>query len=137
MDDLQTRQLCYQIIGAAYEVRKNLGRFLYENIYEEAMHIELGMRGIKSSRQVYIPVFYKGHKLKDPYKLDLLVEDKIPIELKTLNTMGSTEFSQIMSYMVFGNFHLRYLMNFKAVDFCVSTVPDDMELFKGIYRIVN
>lgn len=129
--------LTYQIIGAAYEVRKTLGRFLYEEVYEHALQAELKLRGIESRRQVYLPVFYKGICLDKSYRMDLLIEEKIPIELKTMNMMGSREVSQILTYLTLSGLKVGYLMNFWASDFCTSKVPDDMALDKGIYRIVN
>lgn len=132
-DELDT--LTYSILGAAYEVRKNLGKYLYEDVYEMALQAELRFRGIESRRQVYYPVVYKGIRLDKSFKIDLLVEGFIPIELKAIKCMGKEEFSQIMSYLVYGNYDFGYLMNFHARDFSPWKVPKNMVLEKGIYRI--
>lgn len=78
-------------------------------------------------------------RLEKALRIDLLVEDKIPVELKALNFMGLREVSQILEYLKFGEFKLGYLINFKAPDF---TVAKDFDynidyLDKGIYRFVN
>ena len=127
----------YQIIGAAFEVRKRLGPHLYEHTYEQALKIELNLRGIECETQVPISVLYKDIELTNAFRIDLLVDGKIPVELKTLPYMGSYELSQILSYLTFGKFKLGYLINFRAKDFKVSTIPDDSKLEYGIYRVVK
>ena len=139
MDADKLNNLGYKIIGAAYEVRRILGSNLYEASYEQALQLELELRGVHSERQVYFPVYYKGMRLEKALRVDLLVEDKIPVELKALNFMGQREVSQILEYLKFGEFKLGYLINFKAPDF---TVAKDFDynidyLDKGIYRFVN
>lgn len=128
--------MTYKVIGAAYEVRRQLGNFLYEEIYESALQYELESQGIKSERQVYLPVIYKGRKLKDAYKVDLIVENTLPIEIKALPMMGYKEVKQLVSYMHFGKFNIGYLLNFGASDFSVGKCNDDYDLLKGIYRFV-
>ena len=128
-------ELGYQIIGAAYEVHKHLGSFLYENTYEKAFCIELQLRGLKVKPQHYIHVKYKGIEISDSIKADLLVEDKIPIELKAVPHMSGIHLSQLISYLRFGKFEYGYLINFWADDFCTSSVPSDLMMYKGIYRI--
>ena len=110
---------------------------MYEKTYERALQIELSLRNIKCENQVRIPINYKGVVISDAYKVDLLVEGVIPIELKTLPEMGSTELSQILSYLTFGNFQLGYLINFRAEDFIAKPVPKSICLDKGIYRIAK
>lgn len=129
-------KLGFEIIGAAFEVRKHLGRFLYEDIYEQALQIELKNRGIESKRQVSIPVKYKGIILENSYRMDLLVENQICIELKSLEYMGKVEISQILSYLKFANLELGFLINFGTPDFKTSTIIDTNFLDKGIYRLV-
>ena len=135
--DSKLNDLGYAIIGAAFEVRKNLGRYLYEKTYERALQIELNLRNIQCETQVKLPVLYKGNLINDAYKVDILVEGAIPIELKTLPEMGSPELSQILSYLTFGNFQLGYLINFWAPNFIAQSIPKELRMENGIYRIVK
>ena len=138
MEEQRLKKLTYKVIGAAYEVRKTLGPYLYENTYEIALQKELELRGIKAIRQHPIKIIYKGIEIDHAKALDLLVEDEIAIELKALDFMGSHEMRQLLSYMKFGNFRIGYLMNFGAKDFCPGIFRErDSYMDKGIYRFVN
>ena len=130
-------EIGYQINGAAFEVHKQLGGFLYENTYEKAFAVELQLRGLKVETQHPIPERYKGVQINDSIKADLLVEDKIPIELKAVIRMSGIHLSQLMSYLRFGGFEYGYLINFWAEDFRTAMVPEDLVMDKGIYRIIN
>ena len=136
MSEIDYHNLGYKIIQASFEVRKQLGRFLYEDSYERAMQVELNLMGIKSERQKCFDVYYKGVKLDKSYKIDLLVEDQIQVELKALSYMANTEVSQILSYMRFGGYKVGYLMNLGATDFTTGKFVQDQYLDKGIYRFV-
>jgi GxxExxY protein len=78
--------LTEKIIGAAIEVHRHLGPDLLESIYEEALCLELGLRGIAVRRQVEVDVLYKGHVIKGQ-RLDLLVDDQVIVELKAVNQL--------------------------------------------------
>ena len=133
----QLNELGYQIIGAAFEVQKALGPFLFENIYEQALQYELERRGIHSRRQVYMSVLYKGKPLDKAYVIDLIVENKICVECKAIETMGEKEICQLSSYLYFSGYKLGYLINFHAKDFTTAKIGDNKILTKGIYRIIN
>ena len=136
-------ELTHKIMGAAFEVRKKLGRWLNESAYERAMQIELALQGIESKCQVEYPVIYKGHNLNHAYKIDMLVEDCVCIEFKTVSVMTERELSQIVNYLRYCNIQVGYLMNFRADDFCIARIPvkedinDHLYLDKGIYRVAN
>lgn len=127
----------YDIIGAAFEVRKTFGEWLLESLYEGAMEIELMSKGHKVAKQVRMPALYKGHQINNGYVADMIVDDSVIIEFKALTKMRGEEFRQIMTYMALSNIRLGYLINFGAKDFCVSTYSGERSLDKGIYRIVN
>lgn len=143
MDLSPNSEFPHQIIGAAFEVHSRLGRWLNEAAYERAMQIELALRGIDSKRQVEYPVYYKGYKLDQAYRVDMLVEDCVCLEFKAVSFMTERELSQIMSYLKFCDIPLGYLINFRAMDFSVGRVPaketDDDRLYldKGIYRFIH
>lgn len=130
-------RLTYEIIGACYEVRKELGRFLYENTYELALMHELQLRNIDCRNQVDIPINYKGMVIGNACRADIVVENKIVLELKALDYMGKNEISQLMSYMTFGNFPLGFLINFGAFDFTTERPNLEDYLYKGIYRFIK
>ena len=131
------KNLSHEIIGAAFDVRKSLGRFLYEEVYEQALQYELKLRGINSERQVFLPVYYKGLKLEKSYRIDLLVEQEVIVELKALEMMSSREVKQILSYLSFSNLKTGLLINFGAKDFSIGNYGNSETFEKGIYRFVN
>lgn len=128
--------LSYELIGAAFEVRNCLGGYLHETAYEAALHYELSLRGITSERQVSLPVIYKGLSIHNLYRIDIVVEGKIIVELKSLPAMGIREVGQLLNYMQLSHIRLGYLINFGATDFCTASPPSDRKeiLPKGIYR---
>lgn len=91
-------QLTEQIIGAAIEVHRVLGPGLLESIYEEALCVELGIRGISFERQVDVDVVYKGHVIKGQ-RLDLLVAGEVVVELKAVSTVQEVVMAQVLSYL--------------------------------------
>ena len=129
-------ELSYRIIGAAFEVRKCLGRHFHEKTYEAALAHELRLRGMKCERQVPIHIHYKGIEITDDKRVDILVEGKIPVELKSMPFMGHSEVGQIMQYIRFGKYRLGFLMNFDAEDFCTAKLGE-FRLCGGIYRLIN
>src|SRR5690242_21529634 len=87
------------IIGAAIEVHKQLGPGLLESTYEECLCHELNLRGIQFQRQLDLPVLYKGLKLDCGYRLDLLVEDRVVVELKAVEQILPVHEAQLLTYL--------------------------------------
>ena len=117
-------ELTYQIRGAVWDVYNILGPGLLESVYEEALCYELHQRGIKVERQVAVPIIYKGVILNNSLKLDLIVEDRIIIELKSVDQVKSVFFKQLKTY-------LRLLG--KPQGLLVNFGENDMK--KGILRV--
>lgn len=112
-DDLTER-----IIGAAIEVHRILGPGLLESIYEEALEIELQLRGVKVGRQVERDVDYKGHTIKG-LRIDLLIEDQVIVELKSVSRLPEVAQAQVLSYLKATGLKRALLINFglpKLVD---------------------
>ena len=109
--------LIYESIGAAMEVYNLLGPGLLESIYEKAMIYELQSRGLKVSSQMPVEVKYKNVTLSSDLRLDILVEDKVIIELKSVETLMPVHFKQIRSYMKLLDISAGILMNFNVSDF--------------------
>lgn len=103
-----------QVVDAAFQVHKTLGPGLLENIYEEAFCCELKDRKIGFERQKLIPIQYKHHRLDLNYRLDLLVENTVIVELKCAKRMEPVYDAQILSYMKLMNLRLGYLINFNV-----------------------
>ena len=120
-------QLSYEIRGAIYDVYKALGPGLLESVYEEALTYELQKRGLKVERQKEVPIHYDGKLLYTTLRLDMLVEDQIIIELKSVKEMQEVFFKQTRTYLRLMNLHLGILVNFN-----VDNILED-----AIYRVIN
>ncbi|WP_303317089.1 GxxExxY protein [Flavivirga abyssicola] len=104
--------LTEKIIGAAIEVHRALGPGLLESAYQECLLFELKRLGLSTSKEIALPIIYKDIKLDHGYRIDLLVENKIVVELKTVETFSDVHFAQILTYMKLGNYPLGLLINF-------------------------
>ncbi len=106
----------YQIRGAIYNVYNELGPGLLENIYERAHIIELKSRGLKVENQVSINVVYKGIDLGLQYRIDILVEDTVVVELKSVETLLPVFHKQVANYLKLSDKPLGILVNFNTTD---------------------
>jgi len=102
------------IIGAAIEVHKALGPGLLESAYEECLCKELSLRGIKFTRQITVPVEYKNTKLECGYRLDLLVENSIVVEIKSVEKLMPVHEAQLLTYLRLGHWNIGLLINFNV-----------------------
>lgn len=109
---MEDNDITKQIIGAAIEVHKALGPGLLESAYQECLFFELQSRGLKVRKEVALPIIYKEVKLDHGYRIDLLVEDKIVLEIKTVEGFTDVHFAQILTYLKLGNYDLGLLINF-------------------------
>lgn len=106
--------LSNEIIGAAIEVHKQLGPGLLESAYEECLAHELTLRQVPFERQKPLPVIYKGTKLDVGYRLDLLVEGLIVVELKAIEKLARIHDAQMITYLKLTNCKLGLLLNFNV-----------------------
>ena len=102
------------IIGAAIEVHRHLGPGLLESTYEECLCEELSLRKITFKRQVALPVVYKGKKLDAGYRIDLLVNDEVVVELKAIDTIQPIHEAQTLTYMRLGDWQVGLILNFNV-----------------------
>jgi len=124
---MQLNQLSSQIIKAAIAVHKELGPGLLESVYHSCMLIELKSMGIKVRSEVVLPIIYRGRKVNgQEFRLDLLVEDKIIVELKSVAKVEAVHKKQLLTYLHLDNKPLGLLINFNE-----SLLRD------GITRIIN
>lgn len=103
-----------QVVDALFTVHRTLGPGFNEGIYEASLLKEFELLGLKCESQVEVPVFYKGHDLNKKYKLDLLVEDEIIVELKAVDYMLPIHHAQLLSYLKLTNKRIGYLANFNV-----------------------
>ena len=120
-------EITYQIRGAIYDVYKKLGPGLLESVYEEAMVYELQKRGLRVERQKDVPINYDGHILKTQLRLDLLVEEKVVVELKSVKEMQDVFWKQTRTYLRLLGLKVGILVNFNV----------DNILDNAIHRIAN
>lgn len=102
------------IIGAAIEVHRQLGPGLLESAYEECLCEELLLRKIPFKRQIILPVTYKNKKLDVGYRIDLLVNDEVVVELKTVESILPIHEAQILTYMRLGGWRVGLILNFNV-----------------------
>ncbi len=114
------------ILDSSIEVHRNLGPGLLESVYEVCLCKELSLRGIRFLRQVALPVNYKGEKLEAEYRIDILVNDEIVVEIKSCETLHPVYIAQVLTYLKLSNKKLGLLINFN--------VP---KLIEGYKRIIN
>ena len=112
-DKYPSKELTEQIIGAAMEVHSHLGSGFLESVYEEAMVVEFGLRGINYERQKTLDVFYKGIKVKQ-FTCDLLVNGQVLVELKAIKNLTDIEMAQVLNYLKSTGLRLGLLFNFGA-----------------------
>jgi GxxExxY protein len=102
------------IIGAALDVHRRLGPGLLESAYEECLCHELHLRGLKFERQVDLPVSYKGLQLDCGYKMDLVVEDEVVVELKAIEKILPVHEAQLLTYLKLSGKEVGLLINFNV-----------------------
>lgn len=103
-----------EIVDAAYMVHKELGPGLLEKVYEACMEYELQKRGLNVKRQISLPIEYDGMIFNEALKLDLLINDSVIIELKSVETFNKLWEAQILSHLKLTQLNLGYLINFST-----------------------
>jgi len=125
-ETLRTNDMTERVIGACIEIHRTLGPGLLESAYEECLCYELSLSGLQFDRQKSLPVIYKGVKLDCGYRLDIVVENQIILELKTVEVLLPIHEAQLLTYLKLTGLTLGLLINFN--------VP---VLTQGLRRIVN
>jgi GxxExxY protein len=126
MDDTDINRLTGEVINAAIEVHKALGPGLLESVYEECLCHELSLRKISYKRQKDLPIEYKGVKLECGYRLDVVVADRLILEIKACESLLPIHDAQVLTYLKLTGIKVGLLINFH-----VPVLKD------GIKRIAN
>jgi len=111
---METNKITEKIIGCAIEVHRYLGPGLLESAYEECLVFELKKEGLIVERQKPVPVVYKDIKLECGYRIDILVESKVVVELKVVDAINPVHEAQILTYMKFSDKNIGLLINFNV-----------------------
>jgi GxxExxY protein len=125
-EKMEENQISYQIIGRALEIHRKLGPGLLESAYEKILAYELRKIGMSIESQVLKPLKWESIEIEKAYRIDLIVENKVIVELKCLDEVNPVHFSQVLTYLKLSNLKLGLIINFKT-----------KVLRDGIYRVVN
>lgn len=111
---MDINDLSYKIIGLAIEVHKELGPGLLESAYQECLYYEIKNTGFHVEKEKSLPIIYKDIKIDHGYRIDLLIENKLVLELKTVEKYTDIHFAQVLTYLKLGNYPLGLLINFDS-----------------------
>jgi GxxExxY protein len=123
---MNENQISYLIIGAAIELHRNLGPGLLESAYESALIYELNRQNLDVKSQVLMPMIYKDIRLDNGYRLDIIVNDLVIVEIKAIENLAPVHFAQTLTYLKLSQKKLGLLINF-----------NNKVLKDGIHRIVH
>ncbi len=119
-------EIAHKIIGIAIEVHNVLGPGLLESAYKECMYYKIGKSGLFVEKEKPMPLFFEEVRLECGYRIDLLVENKLVIEIKSVDALNNIHLAQTLTYLKLGNYKLGLLINFNVV-----------KLKDGIKRVIN
>lgn len=118
--------ISYKIIGACIDLHKNLGPGLLESVYENALAYDLRELGFSVNTQIPLPVVYKEIRLEIGFRIDIIVDNKVLIEVKSIETLAPVHFAQTLTYLKMSGLKLGLLINFNS-----------MKVKDSVHRIVN
>lgn len=119
-------EISYKVRGAIFKVYNTLGPGLLESVYESALYYQLGKEGLQVAKQIDLPVKYDNVYLDITFRLDILVEDKVIIELKSVDEIKPIHFKQLNTYLKLTNKKLGLLVNFNCSN-----------ILENIHRVAN
>ena len=112
---MEVDELTGEIIGAAIKIHSKLGPGLFESVYEKVLHFELTKRGLLAERQVALPVTYDNLKMDLGFRVDLIVEQKILVKIKSVETIHPVHKKQLLTYLRLNNLRIGLLINFNGI----------------------
>ena len=125
-EKMHMNELSGLIIGMAMEVHTSLGPGLLESCYKECLYYKVGKSGLYVEKEKPMPLVFEGIKLECGYRIDLLIENKLVVEIKSVDAINDIHLAQTLTYLKLGNYKLGLLMNFNVV-----------KLKDGIKRVIN
>ena len=123
---MEINSLTYLILKCAYSVHSELGPGLLESAYEECLFYELNLQGLKVEKQKALPLVYQNVKLDVGYRLDLLVDNRVVVEIKSVEIFSDVHMAQVLTYLKLSKCQIGLLINFNV-----------KSLKQGIKRLIN
>ena len=114
------------LIRSAIQIHRKIGPGLFESVYESVLENQLQKEGLTTERQVGIPIEFEGIQFDEGFRADLVIENKVIVELKCVEKIGKIHQKQLLTYLKLSGKHLGFLLNF-----------NEILLKNGVYRIVN
>ena len=121
---MELNQITHEILESAYKVHSSLGPGLLESAYKACLAYELRIKGLKVEEEKPVPIVYEEVKLDCGYRMDLLIEDQVTVELKTVDAFNDVHFAQVLTHLRFGNKKVGLLINFN-----VKSLKDGIKRF--------
>ncbi|MDD3630164.1 MAG: GxxExxY protein [Bacteroidales bacterium] len=125
-EKIEENEIANKVIGLGIEIHKELGPGLLESAYKECMYYKIGKSGLFVEKEKPMPLVYEGVKLDCGYRIDLLVEKRLVIEIKSVEALNDIHLAQTLTYLKLGNYKLGLLINFNVI-----------LLKDGIKRVIN
>jgi GxxExxY protein len=119
-------EIAAQVVDAAYHIHKKLGPGLFESVYEVILAYDIKQRGLLAERQVAIPIEYDGIKFDEGFRADIIVENKLIVEIKSIEKLANVHKKQLLTYLRLTNMKLGLLINF-----------NEALIKNGLVRVVN
>jgi GxxExxY protein len=123
---MDIERVAREIVDSAIKIHRTLGPGLFESTYQKCLTHELGSRGWQVQNELVLPITYDGVQIESGYRLDMLVEEMVVIENKTVDEIAPIHTTQLLTYLRLGGYRLGFLLNWKVV-----------LLKDGIQRIIN
>lgn len=123
---MSENEIAKEIVDASFEIHTKLGPGLFESVYEEVLYYELDNRGFFLERQVEVPIFWNQKKMRKGFIADLIVEELVIIEIKSVEKLANVHYKQLLTYLKLTDIKLGLLINF-----------NEAYIKNGIKRIVN
>ncbi len=119
-------EIARQIVDSAFKIHTGLGPGLLESVYETVLAYELEKRGLRVRRQVPIPLVYEDVRMEEGFRADLIVEERVIVEIKSVDALAPVHFKQLLTYLKVANHRLGLLINF-----------NEALIKNGLHRVVN
>jgi GxxExxY protein len=123
---MEENEIAKIVVDSSYQIHSRLGPGLYESVYEELLSYELFQRGLSLERQAPIPLIYKGKTFPLVFRADIIVEEKIIIEIKSVESLGPVHYKQLLTYLRITGLKLGLLINF-----------NESMIKQGTHRVAN
>jgi len=119
-------EISYKVRGIIFDIYNNLGPGLYESVYEEVLAFELSKVNLKFSRQIPLPVIWKDLIMEHGFRADIIVENKVIIEIKSIELIANVHHKQLLTYLRISNLRLGLLVNFNSEPLFIKRIVNNL-----------